>query len=131
MEQDKRHIPHASGEPHNAQTKPADTKEVDKLRENPHNDERTISQSSETPKPAVGLNTGSTFARKDEGRNQVTNEEEQNQVVNPEPGRVENKAGEEEPEVPGTPDSPEEPSTNPYEEIGDDPDTAKKKLPKM
>ena len=131
MEQDKRHIPQSSTEPHNVQTKPADTQDVDKLRENPHNDERTISQSGDVPKPNADLNTGSTFARKDESRNQVTNEEEQTRVVNPGPRRVQNQADEEGPEIPGTPDTPDAPSKNPYEEIGDDPDEARKKIPKM
>ena len=136
MTQDKRHIPHAAGEAHNDQTRPADTKEVDKLRENPHNDEKTIAQ-----KPALRsqntVESDSTFARKDEeGRNQVTNEEEQNKVVNPGTAgkQWESKAGEEEEEpaeIPEDPENPEEPSKNPYEEIGDDPEEAKNKIPKM
>ena len=129
MTQDKRHIPHAAGEAHNEQTRPNDTKDVDKLRENPHNDEKTIAQN-----PAMRsqntVEADSTFARKDEeGRNQVTNEQEQNKVVNPGTAgkQWESKAGEE--EEPG--ENPEAPTKNPYEEIGDDPDEAKKKIPKM
>lgn len=143
MEQDKRHIPQSSTQPHNVQTRPADTQDVDKLRENPHNDERTISQSNEVPKPRVDLDTGSTFAEKDEARNEVVNEEEQ-QVVNPGPNRVENQKKDDEPAVPETPTVPDKPGpeipetpeapdapTNPYEEIGDDPDEAMKKIPKF
>ena len=124
MTQDKRHIPQAA-DAHNKQTRPADTGEVDKLRENPHNDEKTISQNQQQPKNNV--ESDSTFARKDdEGRNQVTNEQEQNKVVNPGEKKWESKAAEEEPG-----EHPETPTKDPYEEIGDDPDAARKKLPKM
>lgn len=146
MEQDKRHIPHSSEEPHNEQTKPAKTQDVDKLRENPHNDERVISQ-DESKRSDADLKSESTFSRKDdEGMNRVTNEQEQNEVVNPGPQRIEsakrddddddededddddNKTQPTGPEIP----MPEtEPSTNPYEEIGDDPETERKKIPKM
>src|SRR5215213_1625189 len=84
-QQDKRHIPQSSGLPHNLHTRPADTDDKDKLRENPHNDERIIAQNDETAKDLnPDLRSGSTFARKDdEGMNRITNEQEQNQVVNP------------------------------------------------
>ena len=83
MTHDKRVNPPAADEAHNQQTRPTDTKEVDKLRENPHNDEKTIAQN-----PAMRsqntVESDSAFARKDEeGKNQVTNEQEQNKVVNP------------------------------------------------
>jgi hypothetical protein len=129
MTQDKRHVPRTTGEAHNEQTRPADTKDVDKLRENPHNDEKTIAQ-----KPGMRsqntVESDSTFARKDDdGRNQVTNEQEQNDVVNPGTSgkQWESKAGEE--EAPA--EEPKEPSKNPYPEIGDDPEEARKKIPKM
>jgi hypothetical protein len=78
MEQDKKQPPH------NDQTRPADTRDKDKLRENPHNDEKTISQKEPQQGSDADLTSGSTFARKDEaGKNQVTNEQEQNKVVNP------------------------------------------------
>ena len=128
MTQDKRHIPHAAGESHSEQTRPADTKEVDKLRENPHNDEKTIAQKPGAPSQN-NVDSESTFARKDEeGRNQVTNEEEQNKVINPGTDRKqwESKAGEEEPG-----EHPEVPTTTPFEEIGDDPEEMRKKIPKM
>lgn len=127
MTQDKRHIPHGEGEPHNQQTKPASTGDVDKLRENPHNDEKTISQNpGQESKNKV--DSDSTFARKDEGgRNQVTNEQEQNKVVNPGgEKRWESKAGEDTPA-----EEPETTSKNPYEEIGDDAEEVRRKIPKM
>ena len=129
MTQDKRHIPQAAGDAHNQQTRPADTKEVDKLRENPHNDEKTISQDP-AKRSQNAVESDSAFARKDEdGRNQVTNEQEQNKIVNPGTAgkQWESKSGEEEEPA----EKPEEPSKNPYEEIGDDPETARKKIPKM
>ena len=83
MEQDKRQ-PQSTHEPHNVHTKPAENADKDKLRENPHNDEKTISQKEPQQGAENDLKTGSTFARKDEeGQNQVTNDAEQEQVVNP------------------------------------------------
>ena len=150
MEQDKRHIPHSSAEPHNAHTRPADTNDKDKLRENPHNDERIIAKNDENEKDQnPDLRSGSTFARKDtEGANRVTNEQEQNEVVNPQvrtdvvnslskkddddDDDDDEKETEPEktpqPEIPAEPDYPTE---NPYEHIGDDPDIAQKKIPKF
>lgn len=128
MTQDKRHIPRAAGEAHNEQTRPAETQDVDKLRENPHNDEKTIAQKPGA-KSQNTVDSDSTFARKDEeGRNQVTNEEEQNDVVNPSTAgkQWESKKGEEQPD-----EHPEVPTTTPFEEIGDDPDGTMKKIPKM
>lgn len=154
-QQDKRHIPQASsGSPHNAHTRPAETNDKDKLRENPHNDERTITQNDEGAKDLNrDLGSGSTFARKDdEGMNRVTNEQEQNQVVNPqvENSRMvdstSNKNGDDDddddddddketdPELPSEPEIPADPghpTENPYEHIGDDPDVAQKKIPKF
>lgn len=150
MEQDKRHIPQPAGAPHNVHTRPADMDDKDKLRENPHNDERIIAQNDENEKePNQDLKSGSTFARKDdEGMNRVTNEQEQNQVVNPQtaPSMVNTLAKkdddddddddekETEPEKPAQPEIPAEPdypTENPYEHIGDDPDVAKKKIPRF
>ncbi len=123
MEQDKRHIPKGAGEPHNEHTRPAENPDKDKLRENPHNDEKTISRNDPERKSDADLKTGSTFAEKDEeGQNRVINEEEQKQVVNPGPRDWESSATQEEPETP---------SKNPYEEIGDDPEESRKKIPKM
>jgi hypothetical protein len=145
MEQDKRHIPHSSREPHNEQTKPAGTQDVDKLRENPHNDERVISQ-EEAKRSDADLKSNSTFSRKDdEGMNRVTNEQEQNEVVNPGPQRIESAKRDDDdddddeddddkkiqPTGPEIPMPATEPETNPYEEIGDDPETTRKKIPKM
>lgn len=147
MEQDKRHIPHSSREPHNEQTKPAKSQDVDKLRENPSNDEQVIPQ-DESRRADADLKSRSTFAQKDkDGMNRVTNDQEQNEVVNPGPQRIENaKRGDDDDDDDGDdgdddnttlPTGPEipmpetEPSTNPYEEIGDDPETTRKKIPKM
>lgn len=146
MEQDKRHIPHSSlGEPHNEQTKPAKTQDVDKLRENPSNDERVIKQ-DENRRSDADLKSESTFKQKDdEGMNRVTNEQEQNEIVNPGPQRIENLKRDDDddddddedddkkkqPTGPEIPLPETEPSTNPYEEIGDDPETTRKKIPKM
>ncbi|HYF30407.1 MAG TPA: hypothetical protein VD993_04760 [Chitinophagaceae bacterium] len=126
MTQDNRHIPQPAGEPHNQQTKPAATKDVDKLRENPHNDEKTIPQNPQLASQNT-VESDSTFARKDdEGRNQVTNEQEQTKVVNPGEKKWESSANEDQPG-----EEPEAPSKNPYEEIGDDPEEMRKKIPKM
>lgn len=143
MEQDKRHIPKSSREPHNEQTKPAGTQDVDKLRENPSNDERVIKQ-DDTKRSNADLKADSTYANKDdEGMNRVTNEQEQNEIVNPGPQRIESaKKGDDDDEDEddddnSSPSSPEipmpstEPETDPYEEIGDDPATTKKKIPTM
>jgi hypothetical protein len=79
MEQDKKQQP-----PHNEQTRPADTGDKDKLRENPHNDEKTISQKEPQQGSGSDVASGSTFAQKDQaGKNQVTNEQEQDKIVNP------------------------------------------------
>jgi len=78
MEQDKKL------QPHNEQTRPADNPDKDKLRENPHNDERIISQKESHQGAETDLLSGSTFAKKDEqGKNEVTNEQEQDKIVNP------------------------------------------------
>lgn len=127
MTQDKRHIPRA-GDAHNQQTRPADTRDVDKLRENPHNDEKTISQTPGLHSRNT-VDSESTFAQKDEeGMNEVTNEQEQNQVVNPGGKDWESKARE---EGPGEKPEGPSPSKTPYEEIGDDPEEMRKKIPKM
>ena len=150
-QQDKRHIPHSSGAPHNLHTRPADSSDTDKLRENPHNDERIIAQNDESAKESnPDVKSGSTFARKDEeGTDRVTNEQEQDEVVNPQTAPTvvnaakkdddddnddddDEKEAEPEktpqPEIPAEPDYPTE---NPYEHIGDDPDVAQKKIPKF
>jgi len=133
MEQDNRHIPKSASEAHNEQTRPAESRDKDKLRENPKNDERVISKNEKQPPQGSNpdLRSGSTFAEKDEeGMNRVTNEQEQEQVVNPAGKQWEDKAAEEE-----DPTKPEEdpttPRKNPYEEIGDDPGEMQKKIPKM
>lgn len=144
MEQDKRHIPHSSREPHNEQTKPAGTQDVDKLRENPSNDERVIKQ-DDTKRSNADLKSDSTYAsRDDEGMNRVTNEQEQNEVVNPGPQRIENAKKHDDdddededddnntkPTGPEIPIPSTEPETDPYENIGDDPETTRKKIPNM
>lgn len=72
------------GLPHNEQTRPADSQDKDKLRENPHNDEKVISQKETPQEPEQDVHSGSAFARKDEqGKNAVTNEQEQSDIVNP------------------------------------------------
>lgn len=157
-QQDKRHIPQSSGSAHNAHTRPAESGDNDKLRENPHNDERVITQQEKSQESNPDVRSGSTFAEKDEeGNNRVTNEQEQNRVVNPQ----EEKKGlvnalakkddgdgddddeddddkEENPETqpqrpakPEIPADPDFPTENPYEQIGDDPDEMDKKLPRM
>jgi hypothetical protein len=90
MEQDKRQ-PQPTNEPHNVHTKPEANPDKDKLRENPHNDEKTISQKEPQQGAENDLRTGSTFARKDEeGENRVTNDEEQEQIVNPQNDKTAN-----------------------------------------
>lgn len=152
-QQDNRHIPQSSGQPHNVHTRPAEDGDKDKLRENPHNDERIITQQDKSQESNPDLRSGSTFAQKDdEGMNRVTNEQEQNQVVNPqeEKRKVVNVAKKDDddddddddekenpetdpqrpakPEIPAEPDFPTE---NPYEQIGDDPDEMDKKIPRF
>jgi hypothetical protein len=157
-QQDKRHIPQSSGAAHNAHTRPAESGDNDKLRENPHNDERVITQQERSQESNPDLRSGSTFAEKDEdGMNRVTNEQEQNRVVNPQEEKkglvnslakrddgdddddddddekkenpeTEPQRRRREPEIPADPDYPTE---NPYERIGDDPSEMDKKLPRM
>jgi hypothetical protein len=149
MEQDKRHIPQSSASPHNLHTRPADNQEVDKLRENPHNDEKIITQQERSQDSNPDLRSGSTFAEKDENMNRVTNEEEQNRVVNPVVNSLDKKGDgdgddddddddeknpEADPDLPSKPEIPAEPdypTENPYEQIGDDPDEMRKKIPTM
>lgn len=152
-QQDKRHVPQSSSQAHNAHTRPADGGDNDKLRENPHNDERIITQQEKSQESNPDLRSGSTFAQKDEeGMNRVTNEQEQNQVVNPQEQKknVVNSAAKrgddddddddkekEEPETdprpakPEIPADPDFPTENPYERIGDDPDEMDKKIPRF
>jgi hypothetical protein len=146
--QDKRHIPQSSGSAHNAHTRPADGGDNDKLRENPRNDERVIKQQEKQEASNPDLRSGSTFAARDEeGINRVTNEQEQNQVVNPVVDVLPKKEGEDEeeedddedtgtetdPNLPSRerPAEPDYPTENPYEQIGDDPDEAQSKIPRM
>jgi hypothetical protein len=146
MEQDKRHIPQSSREPHNQQTRPAESQDKDRLRENPHNDERTIAQGDASQMGNPDLRSGSTFAQKDEeDRNQVTNDEEQDEVVNPVGTKWESNADggdddededdedekEVDPELPALPDTdyPDTPVENPYE--GDDGAETQRKIPTM
>ena len=100
-------------------TTPANIKSGDKLRENPANDEETISQK---PKEHYGdRNAQSQLSREHEkGTNQVTNQEEQKEVTNPEGGDWDK------PET----DDPT-PRKNPYEEISDNPGDTQKKIPKL
>lgn len=154
-QQDKRHIPQSSGSAHNAHTRPAENGDNDKLRENPHNDERVITQQERSQESNPDLRSGSTFAEKDEeGTNRVTNEQEQNRVVNPQEEKKglvnaapkrgddddddDDDDNEENPETqperpakPEIPADPDFPTENPYEQIGDDPDEMDKKLPRM
>jgi len=99
-------------------TTPVNLKSGDKLRENPSNDEETISQGSR--KWSDERTEQSPISRQhDGGRNQVTNEDDQQEIVNP--------TGEDWDE----PEKDPKPTKNPYEEIGDDPDGTQRKIPKM
>jgi len=99
-------------------TTPVNRRSGDKLRENPSNDEETIEQN---PRKAETLRTEQTPLSKqnDGGRNQVTNEDEQKEVINPEGGDWD------EPEKDTTP------KATPYESIDDDPNGTERKIPKM
>ncbi len=107
---------------HNPQgkTSPAAIKSGDKLRENPSNDEETISQQ---PEKHVGDRSSQSPITKehDSGRSQVTNQGDQKQTVNDSGGDWDK------PEEEGNPT----PQKNPYEEISDDPNETQKKIPKM
>ncbi|HEY0679228.1 MAG TPA: hypothetical protein VGD17_13145 [Chitinophagaceae bacterium] len=109
-------------EPGNLRTKPADNPDKDKLRENPHNDEKVIYQKDPEPGSNPELKTGSTFAQKDaEGMNRVTNEQEQNQVVNPGVGDLQGSSA----------DKAENSDRNPYETTSGDPEERKKDKPNL
>ena len=99
-------------------TSPVNLRSGDKLRENPSNDEETISQ--DPRKTGTEGSSQSPLSREhDGGRSPVTNEDNQKEVVNPSGGDW---------------DEPkQEPSLqkNPYEEIEDDPNETQKKIPKM
>jgi len=71
-------------------TSPANIRSGDKLRENPANDEETIAQN---PRKLEAENTEqSPLSRKhDDERNQVTNEDDQKDIVNPTEGNWEKK----------------------------------------
>ena len=140
--QDKRHIPQSSGLPRNLHTRPADNQDTDKLRENPHNDEKIITQQERSEESNADLRSGSAFAKKDEdGMNRVTNEQEQNKVVNPVADTLGKKDNgdddddtEADPDLPSAPEIPAEPDNpaeTPYEPIGDDPGEMSRKLPRM
>src|SRR5690242_21730384 len=99
-------------------TTPANLRSGDKLRENPSNDEATISQN---PRQSDTQRTEQSPLSKhhDGDRNQVTNEDEQQKAVNPSGGDW---------------DEPEEdptPKTTPYEGVDDDPGGTQRKIPKM
>jgi|ERR1700730_8585355 len=110
QQQNKLHTPQS--------TTPVNHRSGDKLRENPSDDEETIAQNPQ--KSGNQESTQSPLSREhDGGRTQVTNEDDQKEVVNPSGGDW---------------DEPEEnptPEKNPYEEIGDDPNETQKKIPKM
>ena len=99
-------------------TTPVNLRSGDKLRENPSNDEETIEQN---PRKGETRKTDQSPLLKehDGGRNQVTNEDDQKEVVNPSGGDWD------EPEKDPTPQK------NPYEDIDDDPDGTQRKIPKM
>ncbi len=76
--QTKDHSTNMQGQP----TTPVNLKSGDKLRENPSNDEETIAQNSR--KTGDQQTEQTPLSREhDGGRNQVTNEDEQKEIVNP------------------------------------------------
>ena len=99
-------------------TTPVNLRSGDKLRENPSNDEETIAQN---PRQTDAQSTEQSRLSKEHvrDRNQVTNEDEQQEVVNPSGGDWD------EPEQDPTP------KTTPYEGVNDDPDGTQRKIPKM
>ena len=64
-------------------TSPVNLRSGDKLRENPSNDEETIAQ---TPRKEESEKTP--IPRKEDERNQVTNEDDQKDIVNPTEGNL-------------------------------------------
>ena len=99
-------------------TSPANLRSGDKLRENPSNDEETIAQQSR--KSEEKQREQSPLSKQHDGdRNQITNQQNQQEVVNPSGGDWD------EPEKEPTP------TTTPYEGVNDDPDGTQRKIPKM
>ena len=90
----------------------------DKLRENPSNDEETIEQD---PRKGESSRTGQSPLSKehDGGRNQVTNKDDQKEVVNPTGGDWDE------------PEKDPAPQKNPNEDVDDDPDGTQRKIPNM
>jgi len=116
MEANKKDQQHQTHTPQGST--PVNLRSGDKLRENPANDEETISQK---PKEHYGdRNKQSDLSREHEkGTNQVTNEEEQKEVVNPEGGDWDK------------PETDPTPTKNPYEEIDDNPGDTQRKIPRL
>jgi len=73
-----------------SQTSPVNLRSGDKLRENPANDEETISQNSKKSDEQQTQQSSLTREHHEE-RNQVTNEDEQQEIVNPTEGDWNNK----------------------------------------
>jgi len=71
-------------------TSPVNLRSGDKLRENPANDEETISQNSKKSDEQQTQQSSLTREHHEE-RNQVTNEDEQKEIVNPTEGDWNNK----------------------------------------
>jgi hypothetical protein len=99
-------------------TTPVNLRSGDKLRENPSNDEETIAQN---PRQTDRQSAEQSQLSRDHVNDmtEVTNEEEQQKVVNPSGGDW---------------DEPEEdptPKIAPYEGVNDDPDGTRRKIPKM
>ena len=96
---------------------PVNLRSGDKLKENPSNDEETIEQN---PRKGESDQTAqSPLSKEHDGRNQVTNEDDQREVVNPTGGDWDE------------PEKEPAPQKNPNEEISDDPDGTQRKIPKM
>ena len=103
---------------HIPQETPVNHRSGDKLRENPANDEETISQ--DPRKHTDDSNAQSPLTREHDGdRGRVTNADDQTDVVNPTS------------EDWDEPQEDPKPGRNPNEEIGDNPDETQRKIPKM
>jgi hypothetical protein len=98
--------------------KPVNLRSGDKLKENPSNDEETIEQNPR--KGESGRTAQSPLSKEHDGsRNQVTNEDDQKEIVNPKDGDWDE------------PEKEPAPQKDPNEEISDDPDGTQRKIPKM
>jgi hypothetical protein len=96
-------------------TSPVNLKSGDRLRENPSNDEETIKQDT------IGNRSEqSPLSRKHEedGRH-VTNEDDQQEIVNPSGGNWDE------------PEKTTEPGKDPYEGLNEDPGGTQRKIPNM